>query len=146
MGVSNLAGLLQDVNHACLIIQGSTFIVPSEYYLSKLLTRLPLHGFPTMVLCSVIVSSQIIVSKCLLVLFVVRVSPYSGVLPNKGIWLQGSTQIAGSVAWNTNPPCTRVVLKVLPHIFFSEYIYSKWLKFGDNINECFFYTYIFFFT
>jgi hypothetical protein len=28
----------------------------------------------------------------------------------------------------------------IPHIFFSEYIYSKWLKFCDNINECFFYT------
>jgi muramidase (phage lysozyme) len=29
---------------------------------------------------------------------------------------------------------TRVVQKVLPHIFSPEYIDSKWLKFGDNIN------------
>jgi hypothetical protein len=32
----------------------------------------------------------------------------------------------------------RGLFKNLPHIFFSEYIYSEWLKFGDNINECFF--------
>jgi hypothetical protein len=29
---------------------------------------------------------------------------------------------------------TRVLKKVLSHILFSEYIYSKWLKFGGNIN------------
>jgi hypothetical protein len=39
---------------------------------------------------------------------------------------------------------TRFIRKVLPHIFFSEYIYSEWLKFGDNINACFFYTHYFF--
>jgi hypothetical protein len=27
-----------------------------------------------------------------------------------------------------------------PTFLFSEYIYSKWLKFGVSINECFFYT------
>jgi hypothetical protein len=40
----------------------------------------------------------------------------------------------------TKTQSTRVVQKVLPHIFFSEYIYSKRLKFGNNINEYFFYT------
>jgi hypothetical protein len=45
--------------------------------------------------------------------------------------------------WTPYVGRTRVVQKVLPHIFFPEYIYSKWLKFGDNINEYFFYTHYF---
>jgi hypothetical protein len=35
------------------------------------------------------------------------------------------------------------VQKVLPLIVLSKYNYSKWLKFGDNINECFFCKYYF---
>jgi hypothetical protein len=61
----------------------------------------------------------------------------------KFIWmvenLYNITNIYALFSFHVYEGCSKLFA---PH-FFSEYIYSKWLKFGDNINECFFYAHYF---